>query len=149
MSKYCTSKIKKTASALPPLASGARPVSPMFGRALLKPNPVRSLRENTFKSGQTNNRCKRAPYHYAVECGNVVRLAREWAHWLTEGKGAFLRVTATQNSRHQALLSVYQRKKREHDRAVEEVSKTSQYRLLLCWYDRGRQIMRMQFFAQQ
>lgn len=69
------------------------------------------------------NRCKRAPYHYAVECGSVVRLAREWAHWLTEGKAAFLRVTATQNDQHQALLNVYQQKRKEHDLAVEEASK--------------------------
>lgn len=67
-------------------------------------------------------RCKRSPYHYVAECQDLVRLAREWSTWLTEGKVAFLRALAAQNEKHQAILALHQQKRKEHDLAVEEAS---------------------------
>ena len=67
-------------------------------------------------------RRKRSPYHYAAECEDVVRLTREWALWLTEGKSNFLRAVADQNKEHKALLLQHERKKQKHDLAVEEAS---------------------------
>lgn len=52
----------------------------------------------------------------------MVRLTREWALWLTEGKATFLRAVADQNNEHMALLQQHERKKQKHDLAVEEVS---------------------------
>lgn len=66
--------------------------------------------------------CKRSPYHYAAECEDVVRLAREWAFWLTEGKATFLRAVAAQDDQHKALLMKHERRKNKHDRAVQEAS---------------------------
>ena len=67
-------------------------------------------------------RCKRSPYHYAAECDDVVRLTREWALWLAEGKATFLRAVAEKNDQHMALLVQHERKKKKHDLAVKEVS---------------------------
>lgn len=51
----------------------------------------------------------------------MVRLAREWSSWLTEGKAAFLRVVAAQDNEHKELLARHEGRKLEHDRAVQEV----------------------------
>ncbi|CAM9496015.1 unnamed protein product, partial [Ectocarpus sp. 4 AP-2014] len=65
----------------------------------------------------------RSPYHYAAECNEVVRLSREWSHWLSEGKAAFLGAMAAQDDQHRALLDRHNRRKEEHDRAVKEVER--------------------------
>ncbi|CAM9790852.1 unnamed protein product [Ectocarpus fasciculatus] len=69
------------------------------------------------------SRCKRSPYHYGAECDEVVRLSREWSHWLSEGKAAFLGVMAAQDDQHRALLDRHNKRKDEHDRAVKEAER--------------------------
>ena len=87
-------------------------------------NPPSKARPSSFSFSMCSflDRCKRSPYHYAAECDDVVRLTREWALWLTEGKATFLRAVAEQDKEHMALLLEHEGKRKKHDLAVEEAS---------------------------
>lgn len=84
-------------------------------------NPLTCYSRCTFPSARPVNRCKRAPYHYTAKCEEVVAFGREWSSWLTEGKATFLKAMAAQDGEHKALLDQHNSRKKEHDRAVEEV----------------------------
>jgi hypothetical protein len=85
------------------------------------------------------SQCLRAPYHYRVNCEDVLSQTTEWAHWMNTGRQQYLDQIAAADRQYRELLQQFNTKREEHEQdaksAVDrlaELQQTEQWKAQNC-----------------